>query len=131
MTPVVFGNVVRQFIPTYHGAPPIIVIAQHWPCWLSTVIGLQLPLVGGYFAARFHTFFQLPRSSLNLMSSWSTVEHFCGIGHTYANCTILASGSMNFLATVERGCAGHTGALVFAVDHFFPRSNMRDTLRLY
>ena len=129
--PVVFGNVVRQFVPTYQAAPPIIVIAQQWPCWLSTVISLRLPLAGGYFALRFHTFFQLPSSSLNLMLSWSIVEHFCGIDHACADCTILASGSMNFLATVERGCAGHTGALVFVVDHFFPQSNMRDTLHLY
>ena len=127
---VSFEEVVRQFIPTYHSAPAIIVIAQQWPCWLSTVLALRLPLIGGYFSSQFHKFFLVP-DSLKLMSSWSTIESFRDLSDEYLECTILASGSMNFLTTVERSCVGHEGALIFAVDHFFPRSGMRDAIRLF
>ena len=124
----VLADVVRQFIPSYQRAPAIIVVAQQWPCWLSTVLALRLPLIGGYFSSRFHKCFMVP-DALKLMSSWSTIDHFHGISQEYEGCTVLASGSMNFLAAVERGCVGHTGAVVFAVDHFFPRSGMRDAVR--
>ena len=122
--------VVRQFIPAYNSAPSIIVIAQQWPCWLSTALVLQLPVIGGYFSSRFHEFFQVP-DSLNLMSSWSTVDLFRGINDEHRGCTVLASGSINFLSAVERGCVGHTGGQVFAVDHYFPRTNERDTTPSY
>ena len=121
---------VSQFIPTYHSAPPIVIIAQLWPCWLVSALSLQLPVIGAYFASRFHKFFALPES-LNLMSSWSTVEHLCGLHEIPLDCTILVSGSMTFLATVLRWCGEHSGPQVFAVDHHFHRTTMRDTLRLY
>ena len=122
--------VVRQFIPSYQSAPPIIVIAQQWPCWLSTALALGLPVIGGYFSSRFHEYFKVP-DSIKLMARWSTVDMFKHIGEGHNNCTVLASGSINFLAAVERGCGGHAGPLVFAVDHHFPRTGKRDTTRLY
>ena len=125
-----FESVVRQFIPTYHSAPAIIVIAQQWPCWLSTALALGLPVIGGYFSSRFHGCFEVS-ASLKLMTSWSTVEHFRGIDEEHNNCTVLASGSINFVGAVERGCVGHKGPLIFAADHYFARTGARDTTRLY
>lgn len=127
---VSYQAVIRQFIPAYPAVPPIVVIAQQWPCWLGTALALGLPVIGGYFSSRFHRYFRVP-DSLKLMPIWSTVEHFRELPDEYVNCTVLASGSINFVATVERMCVAHTGALVFAVDHHFPRTTMRDTLRLY
>ena len=125
-----FESVVRQFIPTYRSAPAIIVIAQQWPCWLYTALALGLPVIGGYFSSRYHGCFQVP-DSLKLMTSWLTIEHFRGIDKEHTTCTVLTSGSINFVGAVERGCVGHTGAFVFAVDHYFPRAGLRDTTRLY
>jgi hypothetical protein len=128
--PRAFTSVVRQFIPTSYDAPNIIVIAQQWPCWLSTVLTLRLPVVGAYFSSRFHHHFTVP-NSLKLMPGWSTVDDFKCISEEFSECTILASGSINFLATVERVCVLHKGVLAFAVDHYFLRSGLRDTTRIY
>ena len=37
-------RVVRHLVPAYEVPHSIIVIAQQWPCWLSTVLSLALPV---------------------------------------------------------------------------------------
>lgn len=125
-----FTLTVRQFIPTYASAPSIIVIAQQWPCWLSTALSLHLPVVGAYFSSLYHQYFIVP-DSLNLMTSWSTLEDLCPLDESLSNCTVLASGSMNFLPKVQHILAAHSGPFIFSADVFFPRVGLRDARRLY
>ena len=125
-----YTSVVRQFIPIFDSAPSIVVVAQQWPCWLSTVLALRLPVIGGFFASRYHTYFDIP-DTLKLTPSWSTVDTLSSHSLALEHATILASGSLAFLATVEAWLRSYTGPFIYAVDMCFLRHSLRDATRLY
>ncbi len=104
----------------------MVVIAQKWPCWLSTVLTLDFHVVGAYFSTRFHHHFPVPEG--RKVNSWSTVEDLSSSPPTLDNIVVLASGSLNFLMALEHL---RPAALLFAVDVYFPRSSLRDCTQLY
>jgi len=97
---------------------------------LPTVLALRLPLVGAFFPSHHHRHFMVP-DTLKLMSTWSTFQHCKSLAPLWNDCAILASGSLNFLATVEALVGSHSALFAFSVDTFFPRSGLRDTRRLF
>ena len=124
-----FVSVVRQEVPTFPRVPSVVVISQGWPCWLSTVLLLQLELIGGFFALRFHAFFQVP-DSLSLESAWATMDKLTPHISRLSGCAVLALGSLTYLAALEHMLATHDGPFAYAVDSEFSRTTMRDALRL-
>ena len=117
------ASTVRQFVPTLPCVPPLLVVGQHWPCWLSTQLSLRLPLVGGFFASRFHQFFQVP-DTLKLIPTWSTVDNLHSCLAPLGSQAVLASGSLSFLASLEVALVGHEGLFAFAMDCDFTRMGL-------
>ena len=122
-------SVIRQFIPTYPTVLDIVVIAQNWPCWLSSALAVRLPVIGAFFASRLHQCFEVP-PSLEIMTTWSTLAGLADLRGRPANYVMLASGSMSFFHTLQRTLTLE-GPLIFSVDMPLPHQDLRDTLRLY
>lgn len=114
-------SIMRQFLPLYVTAPTVIVIAQQWPCWLSTVLALEIQVVGAYFSSSLHHHFQVPGSCK--LKSWATVEDLKSPSFVLDNVVVLASGSLQFLPVVEHL---RPTKMIFAVDVYFPRMGLRD-----
>ena len=123
-------SVVRGFIPTYASAPPIVILGQQWPCWLSTALSLRLQILGGFFASRFHRFFEVP-DTLKLTFAWSTFDQLLPFVSTTRGAALLASGSLTFLSTLELLCVGHVGTFLYAVDTPFACTRLQDATHLH
>jgi hypothetical protein len=109
-------RVIRQHIRPVATNTPIVVIAQEWPCWLSVILALQLPVV---------TVFVQPVSH-NVFMSFDVAVPWCGLDEwedlfswpsDWDFLTILGSGSVLFVDTILPKLRGHhNGVLLSALD---------------
>ena len=116
-------------MPMYHSPHPISVIAQNWPCWLSTVISLALPLQQVFVQERFHNMFPVPKR-YKLSPSWHSLEHLpalCLTSPTF----VLGSGSIEFLEelTFATDILQAAAGIWFAVDVDFNRYHRERDLK--
>jgi hypothetical protein len=120
-------SVIRLGVCSYSTAPSVVVIAQKWPCWLFTALALGLPVIGGFFSSRYHSYFPIPDEGK--LKSWSTVEELSAwFKQAPAEAVVLASGSLNFLVGLQHMAPAR---FLFAVDVYFPRVGLRDSERHY
>jgi hypothetical protein len=82
-----------------------VIVAQHWPGSLISMLALKLPLFGGFFSYKFHRHFNPPTK--HDVTKWHSLRDFCA---PFANTTLvyLLSGHTDFLWTslssVPKGC---------------------------
>lgn len=104
----------------------IVVIGQEWPCWLTTVLALNLPVLEVYMSQEFSDVFKtsayVPLSSLDAMRY---------APHDWADCTVLASGSHEFLSLLLTKLRYHDGPFIYVTDIVFKGRRSRDVRRLY
>ena len=110
---------INLVIPSYKVDHPILVLAQQWPCWLSLVLSLDLPLKGVIAQACFANVFARS-SQAKLKSSWSTLEHLTSFSD-YIDCNVLASGSIEFLEELPRAVIHQSVVFIYAVELEFQR----------
>jgi hypothetical protein len=110
-------SVMHQGVCLFDSAPPVVVVAQKWPCWLYTALSLGLTVVGGFFGSRFHSYFPVPDTCK--LKSWFTVEDLPSMLSQFLdNAVILASGTLNFLGGLEHWSPSR---VMFSVDVYFPK----------
>ena len=114
---------VHLYIPTYEVGHPILIIAQHWPCWLSPVISLSLPLEGVFAQARFIDVFAEP-SQVKLRSSWTSLENLQSFRNCAA-CNVLGSGSAEFLKELPDGFVHQSVGFIYIIELDFRRFRRR------
>lgn len=105
---------IRLVVSSYKVDHPIVVVAQHWPCWLTSVVSLSLPLEKVFVQGRYKRLFDDP-TNVKIMSSWSSLEHMHGFDN-HATCSILGSGSMEFLKELPEAFRQHSHSFVYAVE---------------
>lgn len=111
-------RMVHLVVPSYKVEHPIVIIAQQWPCWLSSVVSLSLP-VDRIFVARFQCVFGEP-SQVKLMSSWSPLDHITTLTG-FENRSILGSGSLEFLGELPKPLLDEAAVFVYACELNFRR----------
>jgi hypothetical protein len=85
-----------QLILPVVGVKKIVVLAQEWACWLSTVLALSLPLVSAFVQPSFQKVFEAP-GGLHIerhdLQDWDILKKWpCGWTHHL----VLASGTLKF-----------------------------------
>ncbi len=105
----------------------IIIIAQDWPCWLSTAALLRLPISGVFAPLRHMIHFEfssfLPSSSVwwYLRLAYNTTEW----QHKWAKVMALALGSFPFLQHLMPNLCGHRGIFIFSTKQFLGSASLR------
>ena len=95
---------------------PIVVISQGWPCWLSTILSLKLPLQAVFVPPDFREAFvcfgvDVPWRGLD---DWEDLSHWPS---DWSSHTILGSGAVTFVHTIlSKLKVEHDGVLLFATD---------------
>lgn len=118
-------EIIRQLVPVYQSKHPIILIAQHWPCWLSTLLSLALPLERVFVQARFRPLFPKP-THLKINIGWDTLDKLSGLADTSTFC-VLCSGLVSFLKELPAGLIQGSILFIHAVEATFARySRQRD-----
>jgi hypothetical protein len=83
-------------------SPPggFVVVSQHWPGSLISVLALDVPLIGGFFADRFHRYFNPPTK--HDVMQWHSTRDFCA---PFSDTMIvyLLSGHADFLGALLHG----------------------------
>jgi hypothetical protein len=108
-------------------------IAQGWPCWLSTILAFCLLLGAAYVAPSLHPFF-LPLMEESRVVPWKDLADLHSLIHwpvAWDNSPVLVSGSQDFLNLVISKLNGHVGPFIHAMEFFFTGHWMRLTERLH
>ncbi len=69
------------------------VVAQHWPGSLISVLALDLTLLVGFFPNKLYSYLNCSKSSV---AQWCSTQDFCGLIHV-SNAVYLLSGRSDFL----------------------------------
>jgi hypothetical protein len=120
------GRVVRLVVPRYEVDHPFVVIAQHWPCWLTSVASLGLPVETVFVQGRYKRLFDEP-TCVKLISSWSTLDQLLGIRDCSAF-NILGSGSMEFLTEMPEPVVHGSHTFVYTIELDFRRFHRKRDL---
>ena len=101
-------------------------IGQEWPCWLTTVLALKLPVLEVYMSPEFgNVFTGVPYSRLESLDVMKYVPH------AWNECTVLASGSHEYLSFLLTKLRYHEGPFIYSTDIVFKGRRPRDVKRLY
>lgn len=111
---------VRHLVPAYAVPHSIIVIAQQWPCWLSTVLSLALPVKRIFVQPRFRDVFPVPTDH-KITPSWSTLEQLSTLGDDVSEYYFLCSGSNHFLTELPHSIRDSSAGFLYAIDVEFTR----------
>ena len=120
-------EVVRQPVLRIKLPCALIVVASQWPCWLSPVLSLRLPLAGAFFPKTLHALFKPPAawSQPKLMDSWSTYEDFLQLNLPSVPLIVLASGQGGKLLEVLSRLKDHKGVFMFAMNTPFSKVKIK------
>ena len=113
--------VVRMTRPTYHVPHALVIVAQAWPCWLSTALSLSLPVDRVYAPARFQSMIAGISTKNKLIPSWSTLDAMSTMSNYGPEVIILGSGSFTFLLELPRQIFQSCHCFIFAVEVDFCR----------
>ena len=102
---------------------PFIVICQSWPCWLSTILALCLPLHRAFFPKQFHDLFKLTGWA-SYDASWGTLEEINL--PSSSSCFILGSGSYTFFQSFLETLHRNPCSFIFSLDVRFPHITQQD-----
>ena len=124
-------DVVRQPMLRIKLPCAVIVVASQWPCWLSPVLSLRLPLAGAFFPQSLHALFEpsVSWSKPKLMDSWSNYEDFLQLKLPCLPLIVLASGQGGKLLEALSRLKGHKGVFMVAMNTSFLKSRSKDTRR--
>jgi hypothetical protein len=119
------SQVLCQMIDLIVCPTKIIVIAQEWPCWLVLAVALKLPLAAVFITKEMQSMFaaQAYVSLPTFTELWDTPQDWNG-------CTVLASGSHEYLSFVSTKLRLHAGPFVYATDILFKGCHQRDIERI-
>ena len=133
--PPKFCQVVHHPVQSVKVPFSLVIISQGWPCWLSSVSSLRLPVAGGYFPAPLHHYFPaLPSWSMpKLMTSWSEPKDFLDYTENAralpSSVCLLLSGPIKFCRQLLPRLREHPGPFMFAIDQPFETFRQYKTLR--
>ena len=119
-------RVIRLALPHYEIGHPLVVVEQRWPCWLTSVVSLALPLEKVFVQDRYKNLFDEP-TSIKLMSCWSSLDHIHGFSN-YSAVNILGSGSLKFLDELPTPFLHESNSFVYAVELDFRRFHRKRDL---
>jgi hypothetical protein len=113
------NRIICQHVCPVATANPIVLVSQGWPCWLLTVLALNLPLAAVFVPPSFRQYFSLfdiPVPWLGL-DDWTEMSDWPGDWDSYF---VLASGSPTFAHNLSTKLKGHhKGILLYAADIIF------------
>ncbi len=92
-------RIVQQLLCPVVADTPIIVISQDWPCWLSMVLALKLPMVAVFVPPAFREVFH----SFGVAVPWRGLEEWGELSawpSAWDSLTVLSSGSILFVDTI-------------------------------
>ena len=101
-------------------------IGQEWPCWLTTVLALKLPVLEVYMSPEFGNVF--PGVPYSRLESLDVMKY---VPHAWNECTVLASGSHEYLSFLLTKLRYHEGPFIYSTDIVFKGRRPRDVKRLY
>ena len=104
----------------------IIVIGQEWPCWLTSVLALKLPLLEAYISQEFRDIFETP-AYVPLRSFGNIWD----VSPDWNSCTVLTSGSHEYLSHVLTKLRYHEGPFIHATDFVVKGWGRQDVECLY
>ena len=119
-------RVICLVVPHYTMEHLIVIVAQYWPCWLTSVVSLSLPLEKVFVQGRYKRLFDEP-TNVKLMSSWSSLDHIHGFNN-YRTANILGLGSMEFLTELPKPLVRESNAFIYAVEFDFRRFHRKRDL---
>ncbi len=105
------------------------VICQGWPCWLTSALMLGLPVVDVFCPQRYQGLFLSAGSNLENVVFHDLVI-FRGLVISQDR-WVLASGDIEFFATVQAKMQWYQACFLYSVDVRFERYPPRDLLRHY
>ena len=104
---------------------PIVVIAQAWPCWLSTLLSFDLPVRTIFMARQYWGMF----SEMEKRDICKDLEELSKMDHWPENWdqhSVLASGSNSFLPMVVGKLKPHWGLFFYSTDVVFQGKRTQD-----
>jgi hypothetical protein len=101
----------------------VVVITQEWPCWLSAIIALKLPLSVAFITKEFQPIIKHYSQLSAFADIWEAPEVWNG-------CTVLASGSHEYLGFVHSKLKHHKGPFIYSTNIVFKDQQRGDILRL-
>ena len=118
-------GVIRRRMGVMSSGDPIIVIAQGWPCWLSTLLAFDLPLCAVFMAWQYWGIFSeivkgdkcKDLEELSRMDWWPA---------DWDQHSVLASGTNSFLPMVIIKLKPHQGLFIYSTDVVFAGTRTRD-----
>jgi hypothetical protein len=117
--------VIRQLIHPIVCPKKIVVIAQEWPCWLSTIIALKFPLSIAFITNEFQSILNVPHYSqlLAFEDMWEAPEEWNA-------CTILAPGLHEYLGFVHSKLKHHECPFIYSTNTVLKDRQRWDIIRL-
>ena len=104
----------------------VVVITQDWPCWLSSVVAMNLPLAAVFLSKAMQSLFAA-REYIPLVSLDSRWE----VPPDWTSYTVLASGTHEWFSFISTKLSAHVGPFIYATDVFFRGRRPRDVSRLF
>ncbi len=111
----------------------IVMIAQGWPFWLSTILAFDLSLEAAYIASSFCPFFSPFVEDMRIIP-WRDLADLRNLVHwqvAWDSSSVLVSGSQDFLIHVMSKISGHVGPFIHAMEIMFTGHQMCLTEGLY
>ncbi len=121
MAEMVSNVMLRQHLCPVFCLGWIVVIAQGWPCWLSSILAFGLLLEAAYIGSSFFSFFSLLVEDTRVIP-WCDLANLCGLVHwpvAWDKSPVLVSGSGDFLNLVMSKISGHVGPFIHAMEIVF------------
>ncbi len=108
-------------------------IAQCWPCWLSTILAFDVRLATAYVALAYRACFSVFDKPQNPIP-WLELSDLRNLKHwpvAWDHSPVLVSGTKDFLTLVMSKIKGHVGIFIHAMAFIFTGHRMRLTTGLY
>jgi hypothetical protein len=97
-------GVIRRKMGVMSSGNPIVVVAQGWPCWLSTLLSFDLPVCAVFMARQYWGIFsEVEKGYIYIckdLKEWSEMDCWPADWEQHS---VLASGSDSFLPMVVGG----------------------------
>ena len=109
---------------------PLVMTAQGWPCWLSTVMAFGLPTMVVFMPGQYQEIFGdgLVGVSVQSLGELSIMEEWPA---DWVNVAVVASGSNTFLPLLVAKLKLHQGPFLYSTDVVFARVRHQDLVRQY
>ncbi len=123
-------GVIRRKMGVMSRENPIVVVAQGWPCCLSTLLSFDLPVCAVFMAQQYWGIFsEVEKGSIcKDLKEWSELDCWPADWEQHS---VLASGSDSFLPMMVGKLKSHQGLFFYSTDVVFPGTRMLDLAQLY